>query len=129
MIKNRFSRVVFLVAGVYGLLVLLPGFFGEKMLAEKMPPPITHPEFYYGFLGVAVAWQVAFLTISRDPQRFRPIIPAAILEKLTYSVACAVLLTLGRIPLIVALGGAGDFMLAAFFTISYFKLEPAQPVR
>ncbi|MGZ4830905.1 MAG: hypothetical protein ACXV5R_08340 [Candidatus Angelobacter sp.] len=126
MIQDRFSRIVFLVAGIYGLLVLAPGFFGEKMLAERMPPAITHPEFFYGFFGVGIAWQVAFLIISRDPQRFRPVIPAAILEKLAYSVACAVLFMLGRVPPIVALGGAGDFILGAFFTISYFKLKPAQ---
>ena len=126
MMKDRFCGIVFLVAGVYGLIVLLPGFFGEKMLAEKVPPPITHPEFYYGFFGVATAWQVAFLIISRDPRRFRPIIPAAILEKLTYCVACAVLLALGRISPIVALGGAGDFILGTLFTISYFRLRQAQ---
>jgi hypothetical protein len=125
MIKDRFSSIVFLAAGIYGLIVLAPGFFGEKMVAEKMPPAITHPEFYYGFLGVAVAWQVAFLIIARDPQRFRPIIPAAILEKLTFCVACAVLLALGRIPLIVAMGGAGDFVLGTLFTISYFRLRAA----
>lgn len=95
MIKDRFSRNVFLVAGIYGLIVLLPGYFGEKTLAQKMPPAVTHPEFFYGFFGVAVAWQVAFLIIARDPQRFRPIIPAAILEKLIYCVACAVRLFWG----------------------------------
>jgi hypothetical protein len=125
MIKDRFSRIVFLVAGIYGIIVLLPGFFGEKMLAEKMPPAITHLEFYYGFFGVGIAWQVAFLIISRDPQRFRPIIPAAILEKLTYCVACAVLFALGRVPLIIALGGAGDFILGTLFTIAYFRLSAA----
>ncbi len=126
MIKDRFSRNVFLLAGIYGLIVLLPGYFGEKTLAQKMPPAITHPEFYYGFLGVAVAWQVAFLIIARDPQRLRPLIPAAVLEKLTYCVACAVLFISGRIPIIVALGGAGDFILGTLFTISYFRLKPAQ---
>jgi hypothetical protein len=125
MMKDRFSSIVFLAAGIYGLIVLAPGFFGEKMVAEKMPPAITHPEFYYGFLGVAVAWQVAFLIIARDPQRFRPIIPAAILEKLTFCVACAVLLALGRIPLIVAMGGAGDFILGTLFKISYIRLKAA----
>jgi len=126
MIKDRFSRIVFMVAGIYGIVVLAPGFFGEKMLAEKMPPAITHPEFYYGFFGVGLAWQVAFLIIAGDPVRFRPIIPAAILEKLTYCVACAVLLALGRVPLIVALGGAGDFILGTLFTIAYFRLKPQQ---
>ena len=126
MIKDRFSSIVFLVAGIYGLIVLVPGFFGEKMLAEKMPPAITHPEFYYGFFGVAVAWQVVFLIISRDPQRFWPIIPAAILEKLTYCVACAALFALGRVPFIVAVSGAGDFVLGTLFTISFFRLRAAQ---
>jgi hypothetical protein len=129
MTKDRFSRIVFLVAGIYGLVVLAPGFFSEKILAEKMPPAITHPEFFYGFFGVGIAWQVAFLIISHDPLRLRPIIPAAILEKLTYSGACAMLFMMGRVPPIVALGGAGDFILGAFFTISYFKLKPGQPER
>lgn len=126
MTKDRFSRIVFLVAGIYGLIVLVPGFFAEKILAEKMPPAITHPEFFYGFFGVAVAWQVAFLIIAGDPQRFRPIIPAAILEKLTYCVACAVLFALGRVPLIATLGGAGDFLLGTLFTVSYFRLKSVQ---
>jgi hypothetical protein len=126
--KDLFARRVFLIAGVYGIVVLVPGFFSEKMLAEKMPPAVTHPEFYYGFFGVALAWQVALLIIARDPLRFRPIIPAAILEKLAYAVACALLLVLGRVPLIVAFGGAGDFILGALFTISYFRLKQAQPV-
>ena len=90
-----------------------------------MPPAITHPEFYYGFFGVGLAWQAAFLIIAGDPQRFRPMIPAAILEKLTYAVACAVLIMLGRVPLIVALGGAGDLVLGALFTVAYFRLKPA----
>jgi hypothetical protein len=125
--KDRFSRAVFLGAGIYGIVVLAPGLFAEKMLAEKMPPAMTHPEFYYGFFGVALAWQAAFLIIARDPQRFRPIIPAAILEKLAYAGACAALLVLGRVPLVVALGGAVDFILGALFTISYFRLKQAQP--
>src|SRR6476646_9773007 len=123
MIKDRFSRIVFLVAGIYGLIVLVPGFFAEKMLAEKMPPLVTHPEFYYGFFGVAVAWQVGFLIIARDPQRFRPIIPAAIMEKLAYCVACAVLFALGRVPLIVTLGGAGDFVLGGPFYSFIFQAQ------
>lgn len=126
MTKDRFSRMVFLVAGIYGIVVLLPGYFGEKMIAEKMPPAVTHPEFFYGFFGVALAWQLAFLAIARDPVRFRPIIPAAIVEKLTYCVACLALLLLGRIQAVVALGGAMDFILGTLFTIAYFRLKPAQ---
>jgi hypothetical protein len=123
--KDRFSRMVFLIAGIYGIGVLTPGFFTEKVLAEKMPPAVTHPEFYYGFFGVGLAWQVAFLIIAVDPQRFRPMIPAAILEKFIYVVACAVLLLRGRIPGVAAIGSVGDLILGTLFTIAYFRLKPA----
>jgi hypothetical protein len=125
--NQRFPRIVFLIAGIYGIGVLAPGLFTEKILGERMPPAVTHPEFYYGFFGIGLAWQVAFLIIATEPQRFRPIIPAAVLEKLTYCVACAVLLSLGRIPPIVAFGGLGDLILGILFTISYFRLKQLHP--
>lgn len=89
-----------------------------------MPPAITHPEFYYGFFGVALAWQVAFLIIAAKPQQFRPIIPAAILEKLAYAVACFALFALGRAPMFVVMSGAGDMLFAVLFTMAYFRLRP-----
>jgi hypothetical protein len=128
-VKDRFSSTVFLVAGIYGIIVLAPGLFTEKMLAEKMPPAITHPEFYYGFFGVGLAWQVAFLIIARDPQRFRPMIPAAMLEKFSYAIACAVLFAPGRVPMIVVAGGAGDLVLGVLFTMAYFRLKQSQPAQ
>ena len=121
----KLARVVFWAAGVWGVLVLVPLYFLMGEVGRQDPPGVTHPEFYYGFLGVGLAWQVAFLIIAIDPQRFRPIIPAAILEKLTYVVACAVLLALGRIPMVVAFGGVGDLILGTLFTICYFRLKPA----
>ena len=42
------------------------------------PPPVTHPEFYYGFVGVALAFQLVFLTIASDPLKYRPLILAGI---------------------------------------------------
>jgi hypothetical protein len=65
----RFARWVFLVAGVLGLAEIVPLYFLDNMIGRTEPPPITHPGFYYGFVGVALAWQVAFLIISRDPVR------------------------------------------------------------
>lgn len=122
--RDRFSRAVFLVAGIYGLLALVPGYFSEKTVGEIMPPAITHPEFYYGFLGVGVAWQIAFLIIAHDPARFRPLIAAAMVEKLSYGLACLALFALRRIPLLAAAGGAVDFLLCAFFVAAYVRLKP-----
>lgn len=59
----KFARIVFLVAGIYGLIVLLPLYFLEAQTGRDYPPPITHPEYYYGFVGVGVAWLLAFLVI------------------------------------------------------------------
>ena len=56
---DRFARWVFLVAGVYGVLVVLPQYSLEARIARDFPPPITHPEYFYGFIGVALAWRVA----------------------------------------------------------------------
>src|SRR5262245_63460257 len=48
----KFARIVFLVAGIYGLLVVAPQYFLEAKIGRDTPPPITHPEFFYGFVGV-----------------------------------------------------------------------------
>ena len=62
-------------------------YFLEGRIGRDTPPPITHPEFFYGFLGVAVAWQAAFLVIARDPVRFRPLMVPAVLEKAAFALA------------------------------------------
>ena len=94
----RFARRVFGAAGVYGLLALLPQYFLEERIGRDYPPPITHPEHFYGFIGVAVAWQVLFFLIARDPARFRPAMPVAVLEKLVFAVPAMLLFASGRVP-------------------------------
>jgi hypothetical protein len=117
----RFAKIVFTVAGVYGLLVLVPQFFLEERYGRDFPPPITHPEHYYGFVGLAVAWQVLFLILARDPVRYRPVMIAAVLEKLSFGVAAFVLYALGRVaPLVLAPAGV-DLLLAALFVAAYLK--------
>ena len=39
-------------------------------VGEDHPAGLTHPEYFYGFLGVAIAWQIAFFVIAHDPRRF-----------------------------------------------------------
>jgi hypothetical protein len=68
-----------------------PQFFLEAQIGRDYPPPITHPEHFYGFVGVALAWQFVFLLIGRDPARYRPLMPIAVLEKLAFGVPAVVL--------------------------------------
>ena len=50
-----FARRVFLIAGILGLIQIVPMYFLESYLAQRMPPPLSHPKWYYGFLGVCFA--------------------------------------------------------------------------
>jgi hypothetical protein len=83
----RFSRRVFVAAGIWGLLVVFPLYFLEAKINQQQPPPITHPEYYYGFIGVTLAWQILYLAIARNPVKYRTIILIAILAKLSYGLA------------------------------------------
>jgi hypothetical protein len=114
-----FARRVFLVAGVYGVLVLLPQYFMEARVGRDFPPPITHPEHYYGFIGVALAWQALFLLVAKDPVRYRAAIVPALLEKLAFGVPCVVLYLQGRLPPVVLAFGVLDLILAVLFAASY----------
>ena len=126
MSSTRCARLVFLAAGVYGVIAVVPGFFEEKMLNRLFPPALTHPEFFYGFFGVALAWQVAFFIIAGDPLRLRPIICAAIVEKLAYTAACAVLLATGRLTSLFAGTAAIDLVFAILFAVAYSRLGKAE---
>src|SRR6185436_18964885 len=93
-----FARRVYLAAGVYGLLVMTPQFFLEARTSRDYPPAITHPEFYYGFGGCVFAWQLAFLVISRDPVRYRPLMPVTLVEKAAFGISVPILYMQGRVP-------------------------------
>ena len=52
----KFPKTLLFIAGAYGLIVLIPQYFLETKNGRDFPPAITHPEYYYGFIGVAIAW-------------------------------------------------------------------------
>src|SRR3954452_24455230 len=80
----KFSRNVFLVGGIYGLLVVTPQYFTGAWVGAKFPPAVTHPEQFYGFVGAIVGWHILFLAISRSTARNRLMMPVAALEKLAF---------------------------------------------
>jgi hypothetical protein len=118
----KFARWVFLIAGIYGILVLSPMYFLADKFGEQDPPVITHREYYYGFIGVGIAFQVLFLLIAREPLRLRPAIIAAILEKLSFGVAVLILYSRGEAPLGPTASGIFDLVLGALFAIAYVRL-------
>jgi hypothetical protein len=120
-----FARRVFLFAGVIGLLTLLPQYFMEGRIGRDFPPPITHPEHFYGFVGVGTVWQVLFLIISRDPVRLRPAMLAAVLEKLSFGVPVIVLYLQARLPAMILGFGVFDLFLGVLFVVSYRRTAGA----
>ncbi|MBO0719802.1 MAG: hypothetical protein J2P41_03215 [Blastocatellia bacterium] len=116
----KFSRLIFLIAGIYGLIILLPLYFMEGKTSRDYPPAITHPEYYYGFIGVAVAWQICFLIVSRDPRRYRPIMLAALAEKLAWGIATIALYLQDRITATLLILGVIDLLLGMLFLLSYY---------
>lgn len=117
----KFARNVFGLAGLYGLATVLPLFFMEAKVGIDTPPPITHPEFYYGFAGVALAWQFAFFAIAREPVRLRPIMPFGAFEKIAFGVATIVLYLQGRLPAQMAGFGVVDLVFATLFLVAYAR--------
>lgn len=117
----RFAKIVFTVAAVYGLLVLAPQYFLEEKYGRDFPPPVNHPEQYYGFVGLALVWQLAFLLIARDPARYRPMMIVAVLEKLSFGLAAPALYLLGRVAPLVLVPAGIDLLLGALFVAAYLK--------
>src|ERR1700730_16607609 len=115
----KFAKTVFLVAGIYGVAILAPIYFMEGKIGRDTPPAITHPEYFYGFLGAGVAWQILFLVLSRDPLRYREMILPSVLEKVSYATALVILFAQHRLPLSVLTIGSVDWMFAALFIAAY----------
>lgn len=116
-----FARRVFFWSGVYGILVLLPQYLIELGIGPPLPAPITRPEHFYGFIGVALAWQVVFLVIARDVRRYRPLMLPAILEKAVFGVPVLLLFAAGRVGTDVLVFGCIDLVLGTLFLISFVR--------
>ena len=117
----KFARMVFLIGGIYGLLVVTPQYFAESLIGRKFPPPVTHPEYYYGFVGAVVVWHILFLLISKDPARYRPVMPIAVLEKLAFGVPGVLLYLQKRAAFGVFAGAVVDLIWGGLFLLAYQK--------
>ena len=68
----KFAKIVFRIAGIWGVLVADPALFHVQS-DRPQRSPAHHPSgFFYGFVGAALAWQFAFFIIATDPARYRP---------------------------------------------------------
>jgi hypothetical protein len=121
----KFAKIVFWIAGIWGVLVLTPLFFIFDKIGQQDPPPVTHPGFYYGFVTVGLAWQFAFMVIATDPVRYRGIMVPAMVEKFGYAAAIAVLYLQGRVHPADLTFCATDFLLGLLFVVAFIKTKSA----
>ena len=109
--------------------MLTPLYFIFDQIGRLDPPPITHPEFFYGFVGVALVWQIAFIVMATDPVRFRPLMVPAILEKLVYSIPLIILVLQKRTNPRDLLFAVIDLSLCVLFGLAYLRTPQNQPSR
>jgi hypothetical protein len=117
----KFAKIVFWIAAIWGFLIITPLYFMFDLISKNDPPPITHPGFFYGFVGVTLAWQIAFVLIARDPVRFRPVMIPSVLEKLAYSMAVIILVVQNRMHRADLVFSGIDLTLGILFVIAYIR--------
>jgi hypothetical protein len=122
----KFARVVFLGAGIWGIAVLTPLYWLVDVTGRHYDPPAAYPHFFYGFVGVALAWQVAFLMIGSNPARFRGLMIPAVLEKFGYVLTLAVLYFQGRITGVDVQAAIPDGLLGVLFIAALVKTRTSE---
>jgi hypothetical protein len=120
----KFARIVFWSAGIWGVLVLTPLYFMFDLIGRQDPPPITHPAFYYGFVGAGLAWQIAFIIIATDPVRLRPLMIAGVIEKFSYGGALCFLYLQRRLHASDLTFGVVDLLFGVLFVLAFLKTKP-----
>jgi subtilase family serine protease len=120
---------VFFAASAWGVLVLTPMYFMFDVVGRQDPPPITHPQFYYGFACAALAWQFAYFLIGTDPARFRPMMIVAVFAKMSYFAAVAVLYLQARLSTRMFAISAPDALLGSLFLVAFFKTPAKIKIR
>jgi hypothetical protein len=117
----KFAKIIFYVAAAWGVLLLAPLYFMFDLIGRQDPPAITHPAFYYGFVGAGLAWQLAFFVIARDPVRLRTLMIPAVFEKFSYGIALIVLYLQQRLHAADAAFGGVDLLFGVLFLVAFFK--------
>jgi hypothetical protein len=102
------------------VVVIVPMYWLEDFVARHAPPEFSHPELYYGFLGVTLAWQLVYLMIGWDPTRYRPVMPLAAFAKGSFAATSLVLYLGGRVPLLIVFAILPDAVFAVLFLYAFW---------
>lgn len=118
------ARWTYRIAAVYGTVVLSPLYFAAPSMAAA-GHPVTQPEFFFGFIGAALCFQILYWLIGGDPERYRALMPLSCVAKLSFAMPCAILFAAGRLePLTFGLSQV-DTVLAIGFAYAWVATRPA----
>ena len=121
----RFAKIVFIAAGIWGLAVLPPFYWLVDITGRHYDVPTQYPQFFYGFMSITLAWQLAFLVIGSNPARFRPLMVPSMLEKFGYVGTLAVLYAQRRVSSTDAQAIVPDLILGVLFVAAFVKTRVA----
>ena len=119
----KFAKTVYYVAGIYGIIALFPQYFLLEKIGVDAPPAVTHPEFFYGFVGIALVFQLVFLLIARDVLKYRALMPISVMEKLSFGIPAVILYLQNRLSLSLFAAGLIDLFLGLLFAAAYLKTK------
>jgi hypothetical protein len=125
----KLARIIFTGAGIWGVTVLTPLFWLVDITGRRYPPPVDYPQFFYGFMAVALAWQIAFLLIGSNPARFRSLMIPAMIEKFGYVSTLFVLYAKSLITSIDLQPAIPDGILGMLFVVAFVKTRGVERTR
>jgi hypothetical protein len=121
----RLARFVFIGAGIWGIAVLTPLYWLVDISGRHYTVPTDYPQFFYGFIGVAIAWQIAFLIIGSSPARFRTFMIPAMIEKFGYVGTLLFLYSQSRISALDMQPAIPDGLLGLLFVAAFLRTRPS----
>lgn len=116
-----FARTIFIGAAIWGIAVLTPFYWLVDLSGRHYAPPTDYPAFFYGFISVALVFQLVFLVIGMNPARFRPMMPVAMLEKFGYVLTVLVLFARGATTGFFVTTAVPDFVIGVLFVAAFLR--------
>lgn len=107
----RWVRWLFREAAIYGVVALLAS------LREPLAPAALLPGL--AFTGTALAFQLVFWIVGGDPARYRPLMIAAVAEKLAFGIPVLALAGSSVVPRSLLPFGLIDLALGAAFLLAW----------
>jgi hypothetical protein len=118
--KSRYYKAMFLVAGLWNLVLAVPSWLGIVFMPESSssilgmaPAAVLFP--YHAMFWLVVAFGVGYLIVSRDITKNYGIVTIGIIGKTLFFIDCLITLALKQANVVLLLIGIGDLIFACLF--------------